>query len=523
MARYSDEFKESVIQKMMPPNNVSVSELVRDTGISDVTLYTWRRKAISRGVPVPGDGKKPDQWTPDNQLAVIIETAPLNETELAEYCRKKGLFAEQIQQWKEAFISSRSAQPDRRPNQRKKPSDEHRKDKQTINKLERELKRKDKALAETAALLVLTKKARGNLGGTQGRLIPLPDRQNAVKLIKQAVRDGARQSQACQALGLSERTVQRWIQGDNVMPDNRKDADRKEPANKLSEAERQMIIDVCNSDRFKSLPPSQIVPTLADEGQYIGSERTFYRVLHDKEQQHRRGRAASPRQHKPTSHCATEPNQVWSWDITFLRSAVRGRFYYLYLVIDIYSRVVVAWEIHENESAEHASELINKACIRHGIVGASKPLVLHSDNGSAMKGSTMLATLQRLGVVSSFSRPRVSDDNPYSEAIFRTLKYRPDYPCTPFADINAARHWVHGFTQWYNEKHKHSGLKFLTPGQRHRGEAEKFMDNRKTVYELAKERHPERWGTRAIRNWELCDAVWLNPDKSTADQLSEAA
>ena len=196
---------------------------------------------------------------------------------------------------------------------------------------------------------------------------------------------------------------------------------------------------------------------------------------------------------------------------------------YLYLVIDIYSRMVVAWEVHQTESAEYASEMITKACIRHGIAAASAPLVLHSDNGSAMKGGTMLSTLQRLGVVSSFSRPRVSDDNPFSEAIFRTLKYRPGYPRKPFADIEAARTWVHGFVRWYNEEHKHSGLKFLTPGQRHRGETETIMNNRRKVYEQAKQRTPERWGNRPTRNWDLTDEVWLNPDKSSADQLKKAA
>ena len=159
MARYSEEFKESIIQKMMPPNNVPVSQLVRDTGISDVTLYTWRKKALSQGIPVPGNGKNPDQWTPENQLAVIIETAALNEAEMAEYCRKKGLFAEQIQLWT-AFISSVAASPASPSGQHKTLTVEQKKDRQTIRKLERELKRKDKALAETAALLVLTKKAR---------------------------------------------------------------------------------------------------------------------------------------------------------------------------------------------------------------------------------------------------------------------------------------------------------------------------------------------------------------------------
>ena len=159
MTHYPKEFKESVIQKMMPPNNVSISQLVRETGIPDATLYTWRKKALSRGIPVPGNGKNPDQWSPENQLAVIIETAVLNQTEMAEYCRKKGLFAEQIQQWKEAFISSVSASSGSTTEQRKALAVEQKKDKQTIKKLERELKRKDKALAETAALLVLTKKA----------------------------------------------------------------------------------------------------------------------------------------------------------------------------------------------------------------------------------------------------------------------------------------------------------------------------------------------------------------------------
>lgn len=159
MTRYSEEFKQSIIQKMMPPNNVSVRQLAHDTGISDVTLYSWRKQALSQGVPVPGDGKNPDQWNPENQLAVIIETATLNEVELAEYCRRKGLFAEQIQQWKDAFITCRSAGAGIPAKSQKHLPDEHKKDRQTIKNLERELKRKDKALAETAALLVLSKKA----------------------------------------------------------------------------------------------------------------------------------------------------------------------------------------------------------------------------------------------------------------------------------------------------------------------------------------------------------------------------
>lgn len=349
-------------------------------------------------------------------------------------------------------------------------------------------------------------------------MISLPDRQNAINLVSQAVVDGARQSKACEALGLSQRTLQRWIREDNVQADKRRSADRPAPANKLTKEEQQTIIDVCNSDRFKSLPPSQIVPILADEGLYIGSESSFYRTLRQSGMQHHRGRTAKASTRKPTSYYATGPNQVWSWDITFLRSPMRGQFYYLYLVIDIYSRLIVAWEVHECESAEYASEMITRACLRHGIAAMDRPLVLHSDNGSAMKGGTMLSTLQRLGVVGSFSRPRVSDDNPFAEAIFRTLKYRPGYPAKPFADLDAARGWVHGFAQWYNEEHRHSGLKFLTPGQRHRGESEELMANRQQVYQLARQRYPERWGKRSTRNWNLPEGVWLNPDRQATGQ-----
>lgn len=166
---------------------------------------------------------------------------------------------------------------------------------------------------------------------------------------------------------------------------------------------------------------------------------------------HRRGRAQPPRKvAKPKAYRATRPNQTWSWDITFLAAsvAVVGRFYRLYMMMDIYSRKIVAWEVHERETAKHASALIRKACLAEGV--REKELVLHADNGSPMKGATMLATLQNLGVIPSFSRPSVSDDNPYSESLFRTLKYTPAYPSKPFTSLGAAREWVHTFVHWYN-------------------------------------------------------------------------
>jgi transposase InsO family protein len=208
------------------------------------------------------------------------------------------------------------------------------------------------------------------------------------------------------------------------------------------------------------------VPTLADRGEYIASESTFYRVLHEENMmQHREG--ARPRSSaKPREHIARAPNRVWCWDITYLRSAVRGAFYYLYLVVDVYSRKIVGWWVACEESMDTASKLIERATQEQAVRAGE--LVLHADNGGPMKGSTMLATLHKLGVLASFSRPRVSDDNPYAEALFRTLKYRPGYPRRPFESIDAARVWVAGFVAWYNREHLHSAIRYVTPDSRHK-------------------------------------------------------
>ena len=325
---------------------------------------------------------------------------------------------------------------------------------------------------------------------------------------------GSRLKPACEILGISVRTFQRWRQDDGtIRKDGRKSANRPVPANKLSEEEERRILEACNEKRFQNLPPSQIVPTLMDEGVYIASTSSFYRVLHRAGQAKRRGRASVPSGKRPTSHAATAPNQVWSWDITYLKSPIAGQFFYLYLIMDIFSRKIVGWEIHSEESADHASVLIQKACLKNGISTEERPLVLHSDNGSPMKGSTMLATLHHLGIQPSYSRPRVSDDNPYSESLFRTLKYRPEYSTKPFEDLVEARRWTHRFATWYNEEHKHSSLNFVTPSQRHSGEDELILRRRETLMAQAKARHPDRWGKRHTRDWTLPDVVWLNPEK----------
>jgi len=339
------------------------------------------------------------------------------------------------------------------------------------------------------------------------------DRKETLLLVKEAVASGARESAACRELGLSQRTLQRWRQQGDTATDRRPLAKRPTPANKLSEAEEQQVLEVIQQPQYSSLPPSQIVPALADEGTYIASESSFYRVMHRHNQQHHRGRS-KPRTSKPiTSHAATGPNEVWMWDITWLPGPVKGMFFYLYLILDLYSRKIVGWEIWNEESAEHASTLVRRAVMREQCVIRQRPLVLHSDNGSPMKGATLLETLYSLGITPSRSRPRVSNDNPYAESIFRTCKYRPDYPTQGFGDISAARQWVLQFVQWYNNVHRHSGLNFITPSQRHSGLAEQVFERRKAVYAAAKDKNPNRW-TGAIRDWSLEDEVWLNPERA---------
>jgi transposase InsO family protein len=283
-------------------------------------------------------------------------------------------------------------------------------------------------------------------------------------------------------------------------------------AHSLSEEEKQAIVEISNSSAYRDLSPWQIVAQLADSGRYLGSESSFYRVLKQKGLLSHRQKS-KPRVHSRPKHLvARNPNEVWSWDITYLKSAVRGVYYYLYLVEDIFSRMIVGWTIEEVESSEHAARLIDRLCQEQGI--ARGRLRLHSDNGPPMKGATLLATLQRLGVVPSFSRPSVSDDNPYSESLFKTLKYRPSYPDGAFGGLDEAREWVGRFVQWYNTEHLHSAIRFVTPGSRHLGLDKAILAKRSAVYENAKRLNPLRWSCHT-RNWSPITEVHLNPEKET--------
>lgn len=310
---------------------------------------------------------------------------------------------------------------------------------------------------------------------------------------------------AADEVGVSVRTIERWRKAGGG--DDRRCGPRHRPSNALSSSERAQILRIADSPEFVDRSPKQIVPALADRGEYVASESTFYRVLRAEGQLAHRGRA-QPRVPRPVpTHVADGPCQLWSWDITYLRTTVRGQFLYLYLFLDVWSRKIVGWAVHDSESDEHAAQLVRRTCAAEGVDATG--LVLHSDNGGPMRGSTMLATLQRLGVVPSFSRPRVSDDNPYSEALFRTLKHTPAYPSRPFATVEDASTWVAKFVRWYNTEHLHSGIRFVTPDARHRRADIATLERRTEVYAAARRARPERW-TRHTRDWCPVGAVIFN-------------
>jgi putative transposase len=338
----------------------------------------------------------------------------------------------------------------------------------------------------------------------------LQQRQTVIESIAEATAAGARQDQACAVLGLSPRTLQRWQAGETLTEDRRSQRQYR-PTHALTDAERDAVLAVANSDEFADLPPSQIVPCLADQGIYLASESTFYRILKAAKQlKHRRSERPSQPRTQPKALSATAPNQLYSWDITYLPTAIKGRFYYLYLFLDLFSRQIVGWQVFEEESSQWAGELLRDIVRCEGL--QPNQVILHSDNGSPMKGAAMVATMQRLGIMPSFSRPAVSNDNPYSESLFKTLKYRPEYPLKPFADVLEARQWVTGLVQWYNHEHRHSAIGFVTPAQRHAGLDQALLAQRKALYEQARAQNPRRW-SNDTRNWNRIHTVHLNPEQ----------
>jgi len=347
-------------------------------------------------------------------------------------------------------------------------------------------------------------------------MIDLGDRQRLANDIQIAVGSGSRLSAACGIAGLDARTLQRWkAHGGLVGGDGRPQAVRPVPAHALSAAERAELLRVANEPRFAAVPPARIVPMLADEGVYLASESSFARVLREHGQTAHRGRARAPHQVRPpTTHIATAPRQVWCWDMTYLPATVMGRWFYLYLILDLYSRKIVGWEVHDRDDADHAVHLVRRTALAEGIAAMTTKPILHGDNGATLKATTVLAMLNWLGVKPSYSRPRVSDDNAYAESLFRTAKYRPEFPAKGFCDLAAARAWAAGFVRWYNIDHRHSGIRYVSPAQRHDGDDRPILAARHALYTRARQLNPARW-SGSTRNWSPVLAVTLNPERDS--------
>jgi transposase InsO family protein len=318
--------------------------------------------------------------------------------------------------------------------------------------------------------------------------------------LDEAANSGCRQSFICEKIGISIRSVQNWRK--KGIKDLRKGA-AKHVSNKLNEKERLEVVKTACCERFRDYTPCEIIPILAGEGKYMASESTFYRILRTEDLIVRK--VKGPSRNIPIELKADGPNRLWSWDITYLKTKIRGRFYYLYMFMDVWSRAIMGWEIHETEDKYISSAMMERLCLEHSV--DKDKLTLHADNGGPMKNATMLAVLQKLGVSDSFSRPRVSNDNAYSESLFRTLKYRAGYPAS-FDNLEGAKEWVRRFVEWYNFEHRHSGIGYVTPMERHQGKDFNVLARRQEVYETARMKHPERW-SRHCRKWERPVVVYL--------------
>jgi putative transposase len=343
----------------------------------------------------------------------------------------------------------------------------------------------------------------------------LKHRMRAIKLIDEAVNNSARRKKACEMLDITIRTYWRWKKGPSG--DRRKGADKR-VARKLTDQERKAIIDQCCSSQNKDKTPYEVYFSLLEEDSlYIASISSFYRVLGAANKLHHRGNCKPRKKHsQPPEVIATGPNQVWCWDITWLATEVKGLYLYAYTIIDIWDKSIVGWDIHDREDAELARDLFQRMKSKFNLHG----IHLHSDNGNPMKGMTLLAFLYSMKVSVSRSRPRVSNDNPFIESFFKTMKYSVCYPGR-FKGLEHARSWMADFINWYNNNHRHSGINYVTPAQMRSGMHHEIFTARNEVIQAAYEKHPERWSKKPKQWGHESHTVYLNPSAETKQSIRE--
>jgi len=312
-------------------------------------------------------------------------------------------------------------------------------------------------------------------------------------------------TQACIALGVARSSVYRFFRRkENPAP--AREAPKQMRA--LSKEERQQVLDTLNSERFVDMAPAEVYATLLDEDTYLCSTRTMYRILEANKEVRERRNQASHAHHEKPELLARRPNELWSWDITKLKGPAKWNYFYLYVILDVFSRYVVGWMVAHRESAQLAKRLISETIAKQEADPNS--LTIHADRGSSMKSKCVAMLLSDLGVTKTHSRPYTSNDNPFSESQFKTMKYRPDFPKN-FGCIQDARGFCGGFFDWYNNEHHHSGIALLTPEVVHYGLAEEVIANRNVTLERAYQLHPERFVRKQPEPPRLPEAVWINP------------
>lgn len=323
---------------------------------------------------------------------------------------------------------------------------------------------------------------------------------------------------ACEALEVNRASLYRRRGRQVATSDERSPG--PQPPLKLNALERQAVVDLIHSERFVDASPHTIYATLLDEGQYHCSVRTMYRILEqESELKERRNLLKHPHYTKPEL-LATGPNQLWSWDITKLKGPVKWTYFYLYVILDVYIRYVVGWMVTSRESATLARKLIGETCAKKNV--SPEQLTIHADRGSSMKSKAVALLMSDLGITKTHSRPHVSNDNPFSEAQFKTLKYRPGFP-QRFGSLEDSRAFCHPFFRWYNTEHRHCGIAFMTPEDIHYGRATQILETRSAVLSAAFEAHPKRFKGKRPTPKPLPKAVWINPPINKPSDEQEVA
>ena len=312
-------------------------------------------------------------------------------------------------------------------------------------------------------------------------------------------------TKACRALGVARASVYRFFRRkDKPSTPN----DPLKPERSLTEDEKRLVLDTLNCQRFVDMPPAEVYATLLDEGVYLCSIRTMYRILKENDQVRERRNQARHVDYERPELLATRPNELWSWDITKLKGPAKWTYYYLYVILDVFSRYVVGWMVAPRESAELAGKLISETIRKQEADPTT--LTIHADRGSSMKSKCVAMLLSDLGVTKTHSRPHVSNDNPFSESQFKTMKYRPEFPAN-FGCSEDARGFCGDFFDWYNREHHHSGIALLTPEMVHYGLADEVSQARLETLQQAYRQHPERFVRKKPEPPRLPEAVWINP------------